>query len=335
MSNQSGKYSTILNVVGILFIIWGILGMMDAKNYTYAGYGTNDDWSVNNVEAGSPAEMAGLQVGDIIKSTGGISVTDTKALNQRERTKVGQTREILVDRNGEEVSLQLTYGGMTDQGKTNNMVGFIIGLLFVIIGLYSNYKHKSSLSSSFALFSICFGFLFLNGPYTGTGILSTIVGIINTSIVLYAFTRLVIYMLKYPPESSFINGKNNKMVYVPMLVILLIIIVLEVTQMDNSSTLRMTMRLLFGAFIIGYFLIALITLIKKYMNASADERNSKGLTMMLIGAVIGLVPILIYFTVSTLSPGTELPGNDYVFYTFAAIPIFFMLALNKVHTATA
>lgn len=332
MSNHSSKYSTILNVVGILFIIWGILGMMDAKNYTYAGYGTNDNWSVNNVEAGSPAELAGLQVGDIIKSTGGISVTDTKALNERERAKVGETREILVERNGEEVALELTYAGMTEQGKTNNLVGFIIGLLFVIIGLYSNYKHKSSLSSSFALFSICFGFLFLNGPYTGTGMLSTIVGIINTSIVLYAFTRLVIYMLKYPPESAFVNSKNSKMVYVPMLILLLIIIILEITQVDNSSTLRMTMRLLFGAFIIGYFLIALITLLKKYIKASTEDRSSKGLSMMLIGAVIGLVPILIYFTVSTLSPGTELPGNDYVFYTFAAIPIFFMLALNKVHS---
>jgi hypothetical protein len=334
MSNQSGKYSAILNIAGILFIIWGILGMMDAKNYTYAGYGTNDDWSVNNVEAGSPAETAGLEVGDIIKSTGGIAVTDTKALNKRERAKVGETRDIVVDRNGEEVTLQLTYSGMTDQGKTNNMVGFIIGLLFVIIGLYSNFKHKSSLSSSFALFSICFGYLFLNGPYTGNGILSTIVSIVNTTIVLYAFTRLVIYMLKYPPESGFLTGKNNKIIYLPMLILLLIIIVLEITQMDNSSTLRMTMRLLFGAFIIGYFLIALITLLKKYMKASVHERSAKGLTMMLIGTVIGLVPILIYFTVSTLSPGTELPGNDYVFYTFAAIPIFFMLALNKVHTAT-
>ena len=32
------------------------------------------------------------------------------------------------------------------------------------------------------------------------------------------------------------------------------------------------------------------------MKASAEDRNSKGLSMMLIGAVIGLVPILIYFT---------------------------------------
>jgi len=51
--------------------------------------------------------------------------------------------------------------------------------------------------------------------------------------------------------------------------------------------------------------------------------------MMLVGSLIGLLPILIYFTANTISPGIDLPGNDYVVITFAAIPIFFMLALNQ------
>jgi hypothetical protein len=50
---------------------------------------------------------------------------------------------------------------------------------------------------------------------------------------------------------------------------------------------------------------------------------------MLLGTIIGIVPVLVYFTVGTLSPGTELPGNDYAFYTFAAIPICFTIALNQ------
>ena len=70
------------------------------------------------------------------------------------------------------------------------------------------------------------------------------------------------------------------------------------------------------------------------MNADANERSSRGLSLMLVGTIIGLVPILVYFTASTVSPGIDLPGNDYVFYTFAAIPIFFMLALNKLNANT-
>ena len=335
MSEQNSKYGMMLNVVAILFIIWGILGMMDAKNYTHSGYFTGDDWSVLEVEAESPAEVAGLQVGDIIKSTGGIAVTDSKALSSRERAAVGESRAFVVDRNGEEVTLELTYAALPDSNKTNNLIGSLIGLLFVLAGVYANYKHKSELSTAFAIFSICFGFLFLGGPYLGTGFFSTFIGILSTAVVLFAFTALAIYMLRYPPESAFLNGKNKKLIYLPMLIILVIIVVLEVTQMDNSATLNTVMRLLFGAFIISYFLITLITLIRKYNGADATQRSSSGLTSMLIGTIIGIVPMLIYFTINTLSPGTDLPGNDYVFFTFAAIPIFFLLALNKLNASSA
>lgn len=331
MSEQKAKYGITIIVIAILFIIWGSLGMMDAKNYTYDGYNTNDDWSVSNVEVGSPSEAAGLQVGDILKSTGGIAVTDSKARSARDRATIGETREFVVDRDGEEVTLQLTYAGQPEKDKTNNMIGFIIGLLFVVTGVYANYKHKSQLSTAFAVFSICFGFLFLNGPYLGTGAFSTFINILSTVVVLFAFTALVIYMLRYPPESKFLSSKNKKLVYVPMLLLLVIIIILEVTQIDNSASLRMGMRLLFGAFIISYLLIAVITQIRKFKNADVNERSSRGLTLMLIGTIFGLVPVLVYFTISNISPGIELPGNDYVFYTFAAIPIFFMLALNKLN----
>jgi len=333
MNTQHAKYGSILTIAGIIFIIWGILGLMDAKNYTYIGYNSDDNWTVIKIEEGSPAEASGLQIGDVIKSTGGIAVTDSKALSKRKRAEIGETREFIVDRNGEEVALQLTYAKMLDKGRTNNIVGFIIGLLFIILGLFAHRKHKTSLSFAFAVFSVCFGFLFTNGPYIASNVLGDIVGVISTAIFLFSFTALAIYMLRYPPESAFLSGKNSKLLYIPMLILLAIIVILEVAKPNNSGTLNMVMRLLFGAFIIGYFLIAVITLIRKYSRTSSTERGKNGLNLMLIGTVIGILPILIYFTVGTLSPGTELPGNDYVFYTFAAIPICFTMALNKLSPA--
>ena len=138
-------------------------------------------------------------------------------------------------------------------------------------------------------------------------------------------------MLRYSPESSFLSSKNSKLIYVPMLVLLLVIVVLEVVQPDRSGTLNMITRLMFGLFIIGYFLIALITLIKKYSKASLEDKTNKGLNLMLWGVIIGIVPILIEFTIRTISPETEVPGSDYLWYTFAAMPICFTLALNKLY----
>lgn len=334
MNNQSTKYKTLIMIVGAIFIIWGILGVLDSKNYTYAGYSSDDNWTVNKVEEGSPAKAAGFQIGDMVKTTGGILVTDSKALNKRVRSKIGETREFVVERDGQEVKLNLTYTSLTSKDRTNNMVGFFIGLLFIILGLYANNKHKSALSSAFAVFSICFGFLFMRGPYISSNFLNTIVGIVSTAVVLFSFTSLAIYMLRYPPKSDILNSKNSKYLYIPMLILLTIVAVLEIFQPDNSGTLNMVMRLLFGVFIIGYFLIAVITLIKKYLKATPLDRSAKGLNMMLVGTLIGIIPILIYFTITTLSPGTELIGNDYVFFTFAAIPIFFTIALNQVSSSS-
>lgn len=333
MNTQKSKNPNGIVIVGVLFIIWSILGIMDSKNYSYSGYTTDDNFTINRVEPDSPAESAGLQVGDVIKSTGGIAVTDSKALSQRQRAEIGETREIVVERNGEEMNFPLTYSERTDQSKTTGLIGNIIGLLFIIIGVFSHRKFKSDLSCAFASFALSFGFIFSGGPYIASQFLDTIVDIVSGAIFLYAFTSLAIFMLKYPPESNFVSNKNFKLIYAPMAIILLVIIILELLQPDSSGMLNMTMRLLWSLFIIFYFIWSLITLIRKYMNSSSEERNMKGHSMMLIGSVIGLVPVLFYFTVGTISPGSDLPGNDYAFITFAAIPVFYYLALNKLHNS--
>lgn len=335
MTMQKSSYSALLVIVGILFIIWNILGIMDSKNYTYSGYSTDDNFTINRIEEGSPAENAGLQIGDVLKSTGGIAVSDSKALNKRQRAMIGETREYVVDRGGEEVTTQLTFSEQTDKDKNLNRVGDIMGLLFIIIGLFANYKFKSELSFAFAVFAVSFGFIFSGGAYISSPVLGSIVGILRTAVVLFALTSLAIYMLKYPPVSTFMSSKNYKMIFLPMILLLVIISILEIMQPDRTGTLNMVMRLLFGFFIVFYFGLSVVTLLRKYMRSSSVERNSKGLTMMLIGTVVGLLPILLYFFIGLIAPSSDLPGNDYVFLTFLAIPIFFYLALNQLHKAVA
>jgi len=330
MSNQSTKSSTALYVLAVLFIIWGILGLMDAKNYVTSGYNTDGNNTIIKIIEGGPAEAAGLQVGDVIKSTGGIAVTDTKALNNRARAKAGETRTYVVDRNGEEVSAELTFAPMTDKNSTLNMVAFVLGLLFIICGLLTHNKVGSALSYAFAMFALCFGFIFFDGPYTAPGFLDNLLDSVDTSIVLFSFVALASFMLKYPKESSF----NSKLLYAPALILIIIIWILNFVQPDGSSTLNVVMRTLFSLVILFYFGLSLITLIKKYNNTSADNRASSGLSLMLIGTIIGIVPILIVFVTRLVSPQTVLPGGEYVFITFAAIAIFFSMAVMRQNNQT-
>jgi mannose/fructose/N-acetylgalactosamine-specific phosphotransferase system component IIC len=327
MSDQSTKNGSILKIAAVLFIIWGILGLMDAKNYSYDGYNTDGNNTIVQVKEGSPAEAAGMQVGDVMKSYDGILVSDSKAFSKRGRTEIGQTVEIVVDRNGEEQALQVTYTALPDMNTTLNMSAFILGLLFIVLGLYVDHKKKTALSFAFAVFAVFFGFVFFNGPYMNPGFLRELVNSIDITLIMFAFVALARFILQYPPQSSFLNGGNSRWIYAPAAVIVVIIWVLNFVQPDSTSTLNVTIRTLFGVIIIFYFGLALITLIRKYSNANAENRKSLGLNHMLLGAVLGLLPFLIFFTVNQLSPTTILPGDDYMFLTFAFIPIFFSMAL--------
>jgi mannose/fructose/N-acetylgalactosamine-specific phosphotransferase system component IIC len=327
MSDQSTKNGSILKIAAVLFIIWGILGLMDAKNYSYDGYNTDGNNTIVQVKEGSPAEAAGMQVGDVMKSYDGILVSDSKAFSKRGRTENGQTVEIVVDRNGEEQALQVTYTALPDMNTTLNMSAFILGLLFIVLGLYVDHKKKTALSFAFAVFAVFFGFVFFNGPYMNPGFLRELVNSIDITLIMFAFVALARFILQYPPQSSFLNGGNSRWIYAPAAVIVVIIWVLNFVQPDSTSTLNVTIRTLFGVIIIFYFGLALITLIRKYSNANAENRKSLGLNHMLLGAVLGLLPFLIFFTVNQLSPTTILPGDDYMFLTFAFIPIFFSMAL--------
>jgi mannose/fructose/N-acetylgalactosamine-specific phosphotransferase system component IIC len=207
------------------------------------------------------------------------------------------------------------------------MSAFILGLLFIVLGLYVDHKKKTALSFAFAVFAVFVGFVFFNGPYMNPGFLREFVNSIDSTLIMFAFVALARFILQYPPQSSFLNGGNSRWIYAPAAVIVVIIWVLNFVQPDSTSTLNVTIRTLFGVIIIFYFGLALITLIRKYSNANAENRKSLGLNHMLLGAVLGLLPFLIFFTVNQLSPTTILPGDDYMFLTFAFIPILFSMAL--------
>lgn len=329
MTDQPTKYALLLKIGAVLFIIWGILGLMDAKNYSYSGYSTDGNNTITQVRDGSPAEAAGMQVGDVMKSFDGISVTDSKAFSERARTEIGQTVEIVVDRGGEEQALQVTYAELTDKNSTLNLSAFVMGLLFVILGLFVYNKKKTALTFAFAVFAVLFGFIWFNGPNVGPGFMRNLVNSVSVTIIMFAFVALARFILQYPPQSAFLKGGSSRWIYAPAAIIVAVIWILNFLQPDSTSTLNVTINMLFFVVILFYFGLSLIMLISKYSKANAEVRKASGLNYMLLGAVLGLLPFLIYFTIDQISPTTILPGDDYMFLTFAFIPIFFSMALMQ------
>ncbi len=86
---------------------------------------------------------------------------------------------------------------------------------------------------------------------------------------------------------------------------------------------------MFGLFIAGYFGLALISIIRNFSRATPDERTADGLGLMLLGTLIGLLPVTISSIVGLVAPTVVLPGSQYYFLTLILIPITFAAAAIK------
>jgi len=320
-------------VLSSVFLLWGIFGLMDIKYQTYDGFGTND-FEVIRIEEGGPAEQAGLKVGDILLQSDGVSVKDYKELDKRPRATVGQTRTYLVERAGEEKTIALTYAALPQKNKTDRYIQFVIGLLFILLPSVVTSKSNSDLKVSLGLSMTTFGFLFLDGPYFENGPLKDFIDILGIAIITFALTYLADYLLKYAPQSSITHKKAYRLMFSPMLLILVVILILTIIKPDYSAALNTGIQALFTVFFLSYLGISIVTLIRKFLRTESAKRKQYGLDLMLVGVCFSLLPLFILFTINTINPGAEIPGEDYIFMGFTLIPITFSVALNRYEKGT-
>ena len=65
---------------------------------------------IERVSPGSPADIAGLRSGDMVVSIQGIPFEDQERIIKLGRPKIGETRSLVVEREGKQVLVSLTYG---------------------------------------------------------------------------------------------------------------------------------------------------------------------------------------------------------------------------------
>ncbi len=330
MESNFEKYRNPILIASALFLIWGVLGVIDFKNYTHMGYSTDNNFNIIEVDDGSPAMTGGLEVGDHIKSIDGLDMEDAKAWNEKQRPAIGETRTWLVDRSGEEVEVKATYAPEDSKDMALNYAGFLLGLIFLASGIWIAKTDKSKAGVFFTIFALCFAFTFFNGPYIANPALGNIVGVLGLCIVMTGFAYLTYFMLNYPSPKSIVSRNNFiKLLFGPALVLIVVLIGLTIFQPDATQGIRMIINLLFGIVILFYFGWSLILMIQRYVGSTPDDRNNNGLNLMLFGAILGIVPLLFIILMNIVASHVIIPGSDYAFLFFALIPICFALAIKK------
>lgn len=328
MTTVKSTHTYLVYLLGLLFLVLGIFGYLDIKNFTYSGYSSND-FTVTKVEESGPAAEAGMQVGDQIITINDLDVRDAKAWADQPRRKIGETRKYVVTRNGEEITFPVTFTAQPKRDSYLTRIGWTVGLIFLVMGLWAFRSRNTWASFLFAMFALGFAGAFMGGPHFTNNMADDFFDTMRNAFLFLSFAFLVDFLLHFPKKSSFVSSPNaNRKLYALPLFLILFFVTITVLRSDASSGLLMFIRFLLLAFVVIYFGWALLIIFRNYGKASSEEK-ANGMSLLFWGTVIGLVPFLIAFIIGSLIPTVSFPGQDYMVLTMALIPICFALAITK------
>jgi len=315
-----------------LVLAWGLFGLADLRNASNAGF----DWGrsvVLRVEAGGPAERAGLRTGDRILSMGGIPIDDLRALQQQPRAAIGETRVLVVERTDAAAgtpatqTIPLTYGPEPARNALRSILSRVIAVVFLLSGMIAYLRAPSTTTFVFAVVGLCFGAAMLPGPYIRAYAPRTLLSYGSLLAFLAGSAALLHLMLVFPRRKAVTERKwVMQVVYLPVAVILLIgIPFLVAGPWEGGSTVSLAI----GAVLLGYIVLSVLALIHSYLKATPQDRRHEGLNVLLAGFVVGFVPIGASVVAGVFTRVDLLPGAGYYFMTLVLTPISIAYALVK------
>jgi hypothetical protein len=321
------RYRKVLLVVAGVLLVWGVLGALDIRNQTYTGYVTDGNNTITQVTDGSPADAAGLESGDYIRSIGGIAVEDSRANALRGRPVVNEVRTFEVERDGRAMSFNLSYAALPMSNALVRYGAVLIGFLFLVCGVWAFLTVPSKRTMLLSVLGIAFSVGFTAGPYFASATLRTAVGVVMLLLIIVGFAVLTHFLLVFPKTKRTLERhKMTWAVYGPAAVVAFLAVWLMLAQPPATSAVNVFFRAVFGLFVVAYFGTSLIALIHSYVKADSRGRAASGLNLLLMGAVVGLGPWLVISLVGVIAPQVVVPGARFLPLGIGVLPVTFALA---------
>jgi len=318
---------TIAALVGLL----QILSVVQMPDHPYSGYRTDTNRVVSDISHGGPAERAGLRIGDRITHIGGIAADDARTLGAQPRASVGESRDIVVDRNGRRVTASLTYGSLPTMDKIAYLTSSLTGLCFLGFGVWAMLRIPRASTTLLALAGIGLGAAFVNMPYFDSPTARAVQDALLVPAAMFGFVFLLHFLLVFPvPKRLMANRLSLPAIYAPP--VLVATGYLLATWLAAGRTDGLGASLLTAALIVVFvaFALSVAALVHGYATAAASFRAAWGLNTLLVCVVLGLAPV-VATAVALVAPRVELPGAEYYDVVWVLIP--FALARAAVRHA--
>jgi hypothetical protein len=230
----------------------------------------------------------------------------------------------------------ITFASLPIRDVALSWVAFFIGLAFIGCGLWAYSKAPSRSSLLLAVTGLFLGIAFIGGPYISSYILRTIVNTVVLLLVVFGLATLLHCLLEFPKPKAILQKKHiTKVLYAPAAVMAIFYVWLIIFEPVGTAGLNNLANALTGILVVGYFGLSVVALIHSYVKAGSEERSRFGLNWLLVGVLVGLLPLTIGSLIVTLAPSVVPPGVDFYFVTMILIPITMALAVMRSPQAAA
>jgi hypothetical protein len=319
-----------LSIMTILVACWGLLGWFDLPNRTQAGFSTDGNNTVIQVDLASPAELAGLKVDDFITHVDGHAVEQTSTISRLPRKKVGEIAIYNIERVGQKHEISIVYESLPKENISIDRVSLIIGFCFLLFPLLAYFRKPVEATRVLCVMGVGLGLAFMTGPYIGDFSIRSVTKAITSLFVLFGVAALLQFLLVFPQRRAWMSRRHlKKLIYLPAFLLWALIAYRLVLTPAATSALNTLTNLLLGIVVGGYLFTSLFQVLRNYSKTDKLQRNALALNSMLWGTVMGLLPVTIAQLTTAFSPQSVLPGQDYYFVSLVLIPLTWSRSANR------
>lgn len=308
-------HKVVLSAGGAVVFLWGILGLVQARSWGQAGYETEWGARVVHVEPGGPADTSGLEKDDRILRVGGAPIKNPWVSPSRNRLGVGSVQRLQVDRKGETMLVDVTWGSLDSRMLRALVVDSLIALSFLGCGLWALLQTGARAGLLLAVFGLCYGLANLKGP--GPGFSEGAIAFARSNLSVF-YTALLCYFLMTFPKSKGILRRPlaDWIFFIPFLAFLIFGFV-EWFSFPALLDKYVAAAMLTDLF---YMILALAALIHSWVSSPRAERWESGLNWIALGLLVAFGPFILFGLIGMAAPGFTPPGQDYLPLLGALIP---------------
>ena len=293
-----------------------LLGFVSPENYATHGLTVGSAGVVTAVQADSGAARAGIAIGDRVVDIDGVPWTSMGQFKAR-RVTAGDSRRFTVDRDGASHQFSVTYSRISASTLGTYFAAALVGLTFLFCGLSTYFRHPTSMTRLTAFLGLGGMVAFGIAPYVPHLGLRLALVLALALIGMMMLPILLEIALRFPNRPTLRTGVQVAL-YAPVVLVVMLMAAALLVFPGLGGALIAAATIVPAA----YVLAILVTAIVRWRR-SASDNDRRALARLVLGLIIGLVPMLVGAFIPSL------PGASVYFLSLVALPITIVRGLRN------